>query len=74
MDTHTCVQLVTAKSSQKDPESTEEQQPQQLVEKEEEKASSSAEPTVSSGAAVSACVSDVEEALKEAGVCGDSLS
>lgn len=56
-----------AKSTQK---STENQQV--VVGKEEEKATSSE--VTGSGAAVSACVSDVEEALKDAGIYRDSLS
>ena len=45
---------------------------QLMVGKEEEKATGSEQ--TGSGAAVSACVSDVEEALKDAGIYGDSLS
>lgn len=53
-----------AKSAQKSSESTEKQQ--LMVGKEEEKATGSEQ--TGSGAAVSACVSDVEEALKDAGI------
>ena len=54
-----------AKPTLKSTESAEKQQ--LVVGKEEEKATGSAEQT-GSGAAVSACVSDVEEALKDAGI------
>ena len=67
LHTHT---LAGAKSAQKISESAEKQQ--LMVGKEEEKAAGSDQ--TGSGAAVSACVSDVEEALKDAGIYGDSLS
>ena len=62
--THTYIVRLVAESTKKNSMSTEKQQ---LFGKGEEKASSSSEMT-GSGAAVNVSVSDVEEALKEAGM------